>query len=552
MATHWSFPVEDLPEDPRRALPMFLVSPNWKSGVTETLAWLTDVMSSETAVEQRRSLRRYPRRTFEYDFLRENTGRARIENFLAGVGKRDCLVPLWHEQFSLLTTPTDDGVVEFPAGTLPDREFDIGDLVLITTTNFDRYGVLTVVDTNDDVMTVNAIEDIGTWPRGSRIVPLRRAKMLDSVTLDNVTDRVGTTRMRFTLQDADERFSASWGGCAPLWRIKPDRGANLGMEFNRSDFVLDFGSGVIDVTDPGDRAQISQSMQLKFFSRSEVWGFRAFLYNARGRARRFYMPSYTANVEMLGDFPGGDELEAKPNGFSEYFLSPQDARTTLAIDFKDSRPSIYRKIIGVSAILSTTAPFVPVAEQFILEAPLSPILKREVARIGFLVPSRFDQDTIEIFHHVAGSTAVSSSVVVRSVGGANMEPLECWATSLTYPVAAVDAMEVTGELVAGQLYTAAVHLSDALSIEANLVEGTLLRTIAYVTYDRNPPDSIQTTATLIEGTLEQIRLEFETGPESLQTSANLISGTLKRGLITNTIDPDGLQITATFIGGTLT
>lgn len=552
MATEWSFPVDaELPDDPRRALPVFAVPPNWKNGVTETLAWLTDVMSSETAVEQRRSLRRYPRRTFEYEFMRAGTGRSRIENFMAGVGKRDALVPIWHEQFSLRTTPTDDGTIEFPLDTLREREFDIGDLVLITTLDFDRYAILTVIDKAGDTLTVAGVEDTATWPRGSRIVPLRRAKMLDSVTLENVSDRVATTRMRFTLQDADERFSASWGGCAPLLRIKPDRANGLSMEFNRSDYTLDFGTGVVDVTDPGNRSQISQSVGFKFFNRSDVWAYRSFLYSARGRARRFYMPSNTNVLELLEDFPGGNELEAKPTGFSEYFLEPQDARTMLSIDFKGGRPSIYSKVIGVSALLDTSAPFLPVAEQFVLERTLPPILKREIERIGFLVPSRFDQDTVEIFHAVAGSTAVASSVVVRSVGAENMLPLECWTTSRPYPVVAMDEMASDIVIVKASLYVAATASTEEVITGAIVLSGVLQQTFFLETYSAEPEEVI-TTIVVPSAVLKQLLKTYDMGFDEVQTNGRAISGVLKVALITyNIIPPDQLSTNATIIGATL-
>ena len=46
-------------------LPVWTIRPNWKGGILERLEWLTDVLASDTGVEQRRSVRPTPRRSFE-------------------------------------------------------------------------------------------------------------------------------------------------------------------------------------------------------------------------------------------------------------------------------------------------------------------------------------------------------------------------------------------------------------------------------------------------------------------------------------------------------
>ncbi len=425
MSTPWTFPTADLSADTRRQLPLFQISPNWKTGVTETLAWLTDVMSSEQAVEQRRSLRRFPRRYFEYEFLRDGTGARRIENFLGGVGKSDHLIPIWHEQFNL-PDGNNTGIVQFPADSLAEREYLTGDLVLLTNSDMNHFAVLTVIahDLDTDRITLRAPFAVGAWPKGSRIVPLRRSKVMDTSTMENPTDRVGVTRIRFLLQDADERFTPSWGHCSPLWRIRPDRKVPLSMEFNRSDYVNDYDTGVITIADPGDRAQISESVAVKLFGRSQVWAFRVFLYNARGRARRFYMPTFTNDIEPLTDLEGL-QFEAKPNGFSDYYVNPQPARQFIGIEFNDGTPTIYRTVVGVAGVAGVVAPFNIVAEEFVLDEELPAINKKSIERISFIVPTRFDQDTIEIFHATDDCAACSSALVTRSSVADGMPPIAC-------------------------------------------------------------------------------------------------------------------------------
>lgn len=545
----WVFPVAALPADPRRSLPVFQVLPNWKDGITETLSWLTDVMSSEMAVEQRRALRRYPRRQFEMGFLRVGAARSRIENFLAGVGKRDHLVPIWHEQYKLGATPLPFGIVQFPTGTLAEREFDFNDLVLITTGDMDRYAVLTVTAVNKatDQIQMRSVADIGTWPVGSRIVPLRRSKVLDQSTLENVTDRAAMTRIRFQLQDADTRFTSSWGYCSPLWRTKPNRVSPLSMEFNRSDYVLDFSTGVVDVTDPGDRAQISQSMDITLFGRSQVWAFRAFLYNARGRARRFYVPTFMSDIEPAGDM-GGLQFDAMPNGFSEYFAGPQQARRIIGVDFKDGRPSVYRNIVGVGKVLDVSPPFLPVVERFVLDQAMPPILRREVERVSFIVPSRFDQDTIELFHVTDDSAAVKSSVVTRSAIVDGMPPIECWVASRPYPLTPVEEMTSQAICMGGVIYDPRNVVTEEVNVSTQVVAGVLSALLKSVSYQ----EQIDVTARVVEGSITSPLRAYDAGLESLNVSTAVVGGTVQTKLITQVIPVESINVSAAVQQGSLT
>lgn len=551
MSTPWTFPVVDLSADSRRQLPVFQINPNWADGVTETLTWLTEVMSSEQAVEQRRSLRRYPRRTFEYGFMRQCANRNRLENFIAGVGKRDHLVPLWHEQFSLPSATNTAGTIQFPAGELVMREFAVGDLVMVTTLDADRYAVLTVTAQNDSVDTIQlrAAANVGTWPAGSRLVPLRRAKVLDAATVENVTDRVGTSRIRFQLQDADTRFDPSWGYCSPLWRTRPDRSTPLSMNFDRSDYLHDFSTGVVTVTDPGDRAQISQSMALVFFSRADTWAYRSFLYNARGRARRFYVPTFMNDIEPLADL-GGLQFSAKPNGFSDYFEAPQEARRILGIDFKDGRPSIYRTINGIAPLAGTLPPFNPVAEVFLLSEPLPPIASKDIERINFVAPSRFDQDTFEIFHVVAGSTACKSAVVTRSSVVEGMPPIECWVTSRPYPVDATDGFKGSATILGGGFYDPRVF---EYMTGASRVTGGGIETFVFSAYDNYAPEAITGSAVLTGGGIETFVFSVydRYAPEAITAATRVSSGALDVLLINYQILHEGIAPGALVTGGTL-
>lgn len=499
--TSWTFPTT-APANAYRSLPVWTLTPNWKSPVLERVEFLTDIMSSEIAVEQRRAARRYPRRSFEAQFLRTDSERSRMDVFMAGVGRGFFLVPLWHEQYRLnegLVNPY--GVIYFPAGTLVNREYNIGDLVMIQQ-DASRYAILTVTDRNEasDYIVVAGQGDVGVWPATSRITPLRRARMIDPPSISNPTDRVGEASLRFTLSDSDSRFVASWGYCAPLWRIKPTRSTAITVDYARSDFELDFQAGVAEITDPGNRAQISTQFDLTLFGRAEVAKFRSFLYMARGRARRFYVPTFTRDVVPVEDL-NGPVFDATVNGFSQYMTVPQEARRILSVTFKDGRPTIYRNIISIEPVLSPVSPFPQIAERFTMDPPMPPILERDIDTMTFVVPSRFDQDSFEIAHMTDDSRAVKASIVTRSSVFDGMPPIECWVTSKPYPIDALEIMTGGIRILDSDMHDTyhTQSMLENINSQIRMIDSTIQRIL--VTYDRYDIDRLGGNISLLGGTL---------------------------------------------------
>lgn len=556
--TPWVFPLGAPTDDPRLLFPVFSVLPNWKEGVTERLEWLTEVFTSETSEEQRRALRRQPRRTFEAGFLRTNNNRTRLDMFMAGTGKKKCLMPLWHEQFTLRTPLGGDGLVEFPADTLAKREWAVGDLAMITTGEPDRYAVLWVSGVNTEINFVQLLApaNVGAWPQGSRIIPLRVARIMDDVSLDNHTDRAASTQIRFTLIDSDPRFSPSWGHCSPLWRLLPDRSSKLKLDYSRDDFVLDFSAGVIDVTDPGNQATVVSSMDLTLFGRDAVWAYRQFLYAARGRLHRFYVPTFTADIFPTENL-AGLTFDAQMNGFSEYMKEPQQARLIIGVEFKDDRKPLYRTITDIAPINETFAPFRQVGERFSVDRAFPLIQLRHIERISFIVPSRFDQDSFEIQHHTDNCAAVTAAVVTRSVTSAGMASVECSGTICTsrpYPLDPSDSMEGSANYLGGQIFKFVI---DEAVPSADFLGGTLTYEYHGLIEIDTGPDDMTGSADFLDGTLTYEYhglIEIDTGPDDMTGGADFLDGTLVplEMILYENYLPEDVSVGADFLDGTLT
>lgn len=400
------------------AMPVFTVLPNWEDGITERLSYLTDILVSETAVEQPRLLRMNARRTIEAQFLREKTARARLDNFLTGIGTKMFWVPLWHEQFR----PTDgvassDAYTQFPATTLALREFVVGDRVLVNAGDPSAWEILTIESADYDLDRVYWAEPPAQdWPSGSRIIPLRRARMVDQAQLSAPVDRVGRVGLRFDLVDPEYRFGASWGAEVPVWPFKINRGEDITFAYSRNFFTLDNDVGPVDIVEPGDVPLIAMRSSMLIRGRSSVVAFRRFIDMAAGRAGRFYMPTLMSDLEPVGSSISGVTVDCRLCGFTEYSNTVKAARSVIAVLFNNGTPPIYRNIENVARVGNV--------ERVTLDEALPSIQTSTIERLQFMVPSRFDQDTFELDHVVDSSAAIRTAVVTRSTDNQNLAAIE--------------------------------------------------------------------------------------------------------------------------------
>lgn len=392
--------------DYRLALPVMSFLPNWEGGITERLEWNTETLASESDREQRRSLRRYARRTFEAGFMRRDVRRARLFNFFLGAGSAEFLLPLWHEQFKIPATL--GSTVQFPSASLAYREFAAGDLVLVSNGDPTDYEILSVlsVNTGTDVLTLNAAPT-GTWPAGSRLFPLRVARALEVSQFDNLTDRVATVRVRFHLKEHEKWPAPSWGSASPLFTFKVNRGVSLNVGLDRTtDTIIDTEIGRVETYDIYERTRMSMRFGMTLRGRTKVHAFRQFIHMARGRAVRFWMPSLTLDLIGLGDF-SGSYIDVRNVGLVEYLKRAQDNRTVIGFLFNNGNATIYRNVTTITETLS--------GERVFLQSALPSTLDLDtIERVEFIIPARFDQDGFELTHLVDDSVAVQTSVVVRS------------------------------------------------------------------------------------------------------------------------------------------
>lgn len=390
--------------DRRRSLPVFSVLPNWKNGVTERLSWYTDVMQSESGAEQRRAVRAHPRRTFEASFARFGRQRALLDNFFVAVGQNEFMLPLWHEAVRMMQgiTPGASGVSFDPDIPMASREFRRGDLVFVNNGNPQVYDILEV----GEVFTSRfdwRESPKKAWPPGTRIYPMRRARLIDPPQISNVTDKTARVQVRFDLVEPDPR-TPSWGNefdNTGFFNFIPNRVEPIQMNYSRVTFTLDNESSAPLITDPGRETQIDMGATFMFRGRNEVTRFRNFLAAARGQAVGFYMMTYTDDIEIAEPISHeNDWIAVEDSSYSSYMDHPQPVRLLIGL-WTYQHGWLIRAITGVEP------------GRFYINEPFPTLERHEIRRVCFVTPARFAQDSIELQHVTAESSVITTRLLFR-------------------------------------------------------------------------------------------------------------------------------------------
>ena len=549
----WVFndgPIEDneIPEPPDvRSFFMapFTILPNWERGIIERVKYSTEILASESNMEQRRSLRLQPRRSFEVSFARSRALRARLDSFLAGVGKNLMLVPIWHEQYML--TNVLGASLAFPSGTLQFREFVSGMYCLVMHKNPNVYEKIQIASVNLETDTITFFNaPAATWGVGARIIPLRVGRIVESSTIDNKTDAVGLTQIRFEIDDSEQLwFEPSWNGLR-LFTFTPDRATDISTTYDRpTAFVIDGEYGVLDVHDAEQRGSVVTRGALHFRGPRALMKYRQFLDMARGRAVSFWIPTFTTDFYLLSDLVGL-YIDVKSVGFTDLFKTIQVYRAALAIALRDGR-TIYRFITDVEELDDET-------ERITFDEVLPIVGAGDVYRISYLMPVRFDQDSFELLHLVSGSAHVQAAFVVRTAETMPLPVVEQNVlTSLVYPIEVIESLNAAGTFVSGRFGDT---IDDRIDVNATLPSALLETVIAFKTITADP-ESIDVNATLPSALLETV-IAFKTitaDPESIDVGATLLGGSIQSAInFVEHVDPaddEELDVNATLTGASL-
>lgn len=398
--------------DTRLSLPVFLAKPDWSDGMTETWAWLTTINTSESGAEQRRKIRRFPRRYVEGAFRGFNNRRSILDIAVTSLGKDECLIPLWFDTL-FVKDAYDAGATEI-LGDFANRNYVSGGILIIRKEhepfNFELCPILSVTDTT--IVLNRALQ--ANWTN-FQMYPVRVAVIDSAVSATNYHRQASDYAIRFRMTEVESKIDAAWSydgtdlpynGITnlPVVNIPPNWRDNLTTSFDRIIFQTDNETGIPYVMDAGNQETQDWSLPMMLNGTRQHYTFQKLLFAMAGQQMPFHAPTWMQDIVLVRDVRGADgALVAERTGYSYYGAISQDVRRWVYI----------RKFDGTEYINRIVGSRVEGAEEWLfLDQTIGNIPMADIQTICFMPYCRLASDTVEITHHtdISGVSEVTLAI----------------------------------------------------------------------------------------------------------------------------------------------
>ena len=383
-------------------------APDWGDGIVERLTWATDILQSESGVEQRRAIRLAPRREFEAPMLVEGRERQLLDLALFGWGARVWALPIWAD-IQLLGTPVQIGATSVPCVTA-GRDFRAGGLAMLRGESAFAAETVEVLSVDDGGITLKrGVQQ--AWPAGSRLYPARPAQLAEQPSSSRLTDRADRLDARFLMVE-----SCDWPAAMPTtlyrgWPVleeRPDESEDLARAYQRLLLELDNGTALPLTTETAARPFPVLQHRWVLGGRVAQGAFRSLLYALNGRQKALWVPTHADDLTVVAQVSAAAfALDVANVGYTRFSMS-KPGRRDIRIELVDGQV-FHRRIVGATELSAEV-------ERLVIDAQLGVTVEPwQVARISWLVLCRQDSDSIEIQHETDADGVARSQAVFRGV-----------------------------------------------------------------------------------------------------------------------------------------
>lgn len=383
-------------------------APDWGDGIIERLTASTDILQSESAVEQRRSLLLAPRREFEASMIVEGRERQLLDLALFGWGSRVWAMPIWHD-IQLLEVAVS---VESMTISCTTEYLDFRDGGLAMLRGESAFASETV---EIDIVTLGGLQlkrpTQQAWPVGSRLYPVRSAQLLAQPSLSRLTDMAIQADVHFLVVEPCDwpaiMPSTLYRG-RPVYEARPDESNDLTSTLSRLMLTLDSGSAIPLFTDTASRGFAVLGHRWLDLGRAARAALRSFIYAMNGQQKAVWVPTHADDltlVEQITDV--ATVIDVAYVGYTR-FASGKPGRRDIRIELHDGSV-FFRRITG-STELGTEI------ERLAIDTAFGRlILPGDVMRISWMTCCRFNGDSIEIEHQTDSEGVAACSLVFKEV-----------------------------------------------------------------------------------------------------------------------------------------
>lgn len=379
-------------------LPVFAFPIDWAANVRERLEWRTDTIdAAEDGSEQTRDNRPTPRRWFEVTTLNSGAARQRLGALAWRFGSSPWYLPLVTEGVEL-TSPAAAAAIEVDAD-VAGRDFAAGGVVMLK--HPDRPEQYELAEVSTIAGTLGLQEPLaGAWPAGTRVLPVRRARLDDAFSASGFSHEASVSRVRFRLEGPNPWPAGNTGVTyrgQPVLTERPVTVRDPTYDYARRAETFDDGIGPVTVVDPVAMPLHRQTHDFVAVDRGALGSLRSLIYGLHGRQKSIWVPSWQSDltvVEALGS--GAVGLRVRNIGYAQSLFG-QINRRDLRIELVNGTV-LYRRVTGASVLSAAV-------EQLTLDDPVGVAIEPgSVLQVSFLALCRSDADLFE-FNWFTGDAA---------------------------------------------------------------------------------------------------------------------------------------------------
>ncbi|OED39010.1 hypothetical protein AB833_17380 [Chromatiales bacterium (ex Bugula neritina AB1)] len=366
-------------------------TPDWSQPVIERLEWLTQVMVSHAGREQRVRLRAGARRSLEYRLLLGNhRARVRLENLLHAWQARIFGLPLW-QQVQFTQTAIAAGALTLPIDA-DSRDFEAGGLVGLVLDGAAEFAEITAVQTQTLALK-SPLEK--SWPPGTKLLPVKPARLQSTLSMQYVSDAILQTRARFLLEDewlAEPVTAPVQYRNVPVLMTASNWTQDLDVEHTRKLIELDYLTGRRAIEDLSDIGTVRRAHHFLLVGRTAIAEFKAWLATRAGQLNPFWLPSFQADLALTRPIGAFDSAISVDNRGFAANGGARIGRRDILIATTDGQ-HYFRRITGATELTDTS-------ERLGLDKVLGEaVLPGQLRYIAFMQLVRLDSDAVEIAHH---------------------------------------------------------------------------------------------------------------------------------------------------------
>lgn len=367
------------------------VPPDWRNGVRERLSWSTTIhVAPKTAHSQHIAGRIGPLRSFQFETLDRGQDRRLADALLHGRGVRAGLMPVWPDG-QVLREEHGQGEAAILALTV-GFDFVAGGRALLWR-GVRQWEVVTIAAIGPDGLMLDG-ELSQRWPPGTRLYPLRRARLDGNAQIHTITTDVHRTGIRMRIDEPSDWPAAlpatTYRGHPVLGRA-PEPSGNGSAHYERiTENSAGEGGASIEFDLSGFAAR-EQSHVWELWGRAQQAEFRSLVYALRGRQAPLWSPTWANDLQPVAPIGAGATLLTVEWAGYTAMGGVRPNRSDIRIELRDGTV-LFRRLLG-----SAEDGEVEVLQ---LDAPLGQaVAPHHVRRISWMGLGVLASDEIE-WHHV--------------------------------------------------------------------------------------------------------------------------------------------------------